>query len=317
MPYHYRFYALFCISVGAFSFQIEEPSGPFLGLGETAQPQIVFPNKISTAMGEYNGVFSPEGDVFYYTASLPGFDAVVEMRLRSDGSWTDPAISPFSGIYPDFDPMLSPSGEQLFFSSRRPSEERKAGGKSAVWVMDKQATGWGKPRYLALARNDAYYNSVTLDGKIYFSTRSNEHGFQNIHCAIPAANGYVIQDLGTAINSDATDVDPFVSPDERFLIFRSFRPGGLGGADLYISFRKNGEWQKAKNLGAPINSPAHESCPFVTLDERLMIFASNRMGRTFYDTGSRNLETMLKKYQSHDNGRLNIYSVGTHFLNKR
>jgi len=42
--------------------------------------------------------------------------------------------------------------------------------------------------------------------------------------------------LGDAINSDTIEDHPFIAPDERYLLFSSWRrPDGYGEADLYIS----------------------------------------------------------------------------------
>jgi len=43
--------------------------------------------------------------------------------------------------------------------------------------------------------------------------------------------------------------------DEKIIIYSSDRPGGSGGADLYISWKKaDGTWSESRNLGEPVNS---------------------------------------------------------------
>ena len=56
------------------------------------------------------------------------------------------------------------------------------------------------------------------------------------------------------INTVCRELFPYMINDST-LVFASDRPGGFGKLDLYISKRKNGEWGKAKNLGAYFNSP--------------------------------------------------------------
>lgn len=292
----------------------EHHRGTFLGLEATEHPRIIWPGVVSTALGEYNGTFSPDGKAFYYTVSAPGYDAIVVMRMKTDGIWTDPQIAPFSGKYPDFDPLFSPDGTHLYFSSRRPLGGEKGTGQSRIWVMSGGENGWSKPVCIPLVAESAYYSSLTRDGKLYFNT--NNGGVQDIYCAKPSEGGYRVTRLGEAVNGPHTDVDPFVSPDESFLIFRSFRPGGLGGADLYISFRREGEWQPAVNLGSPINSAANESCPWVSTEKKLFIFASNRLERAFYHVEPSDLRHVLRKAIGTDNGQLNLYYTGTAFLEK-
>jgi len=47
------------------------------------------------------------------------------------------------------------------------------------------------------------------------------------------------------INTSFRKFDAFVSPDEQTIIFSSERPGGFGGADIYVSFRDGrGNWSE-------------------------------------------------------------------------
>ncbi|MDP4185965.1 MAG: OmpA family protein, partial [Bacteroidota bacterium] len=61
------------------------------------------------------------------------------------------------------------------------------------------------------------------------------------------------------------------------LIFASDMRGGYGGADLYMSVRRNGEWGLPQNLGPEVNSEKEEVFPFICEDGTL-IFASSRNG---------------------------------------
>lgn len=66
---------------------------------------------------------------------------------------------------------------------------------------------------------------------------------------------------------------PAISPDGNRLYFASDMPGGKGGADLYYSEWKNGQWQSPVNM-LQINTEGNESYPFVSADEKLF-FASD------------------------------------------
>ncbi|MQA89278.1 MAG: hypothetical protein GEU90_03440 [Gemmatimonas sp.] len=56
------------------------------------------------------------------------------------------------------------------------------------------------------------------------------------------------------------EVEPLLSPDGNRLYIMSNRPGGLGGMDIWVSERVEGEWTEPENLGAPINSPENDHC---------------------------------------------------------
>ena len=74
--------------------------------------------------------------------------------------------------------------------------------------------------------------------------------------------------------SKTDDWDPFVAPDESFLLWASDRPGGYGGMDLYISFRSelNQEWGPPINLGNNINTENYEVAPRLSPDGKFLFF---------------------------------------------
>ncbi|MGE3802151.1 MAG: TolB family protein [Candidatus Kapaibacterium sp.] len=85
--------------------------------------------------------------------------------------------------------------------------------------------------------------------------------------------------IGSAINSNSNEDTPFILRGDSVLYFTSDRPGGYGGKDLYVSFKKaDGSWGEPLNLGYPINTEADERDFIVTPDGKGMYFASNRGG---------------------------------------
>ena len=67
-----------------------------------------------------------------------------------------------------------------------------------------------------------------------------------------------------------------MSPDEEFMIFRSNRPGGFGGSDLYVTFIiEENNWSAPVNLGSKINSPSDELGGDVTPDGNYLTFGRN------------------------------------------
>jgi len=60
------------------------------------------------------------------------------------------------------------------------------------------------------------------------------------------------------INSEYTELDAFVAPDESYIVFTSNRPGGLGTGDLYVSRQKDGAWTP-RRIWAPGSTPRASS----------------------------------------------------------
>lgn len=80
------------------------------------------------------------------------------------------------------------------------------------------------------------------------------------------------------VNSDSSEY--YVSlADNGNLYFASSRKGGLGSFDIYVSKLVNGEYTQPENLGESINNGHLEHDPFISRDERLLIYTSvNREG---------------------------------------
>jgi hypothetical protein len=106
------------------------------------------------------------------------------------------------------------------------------------------------------------------------------------------------QNLGADINTAYDEGSPTLSADGHLMYFASTRPGGFGGADIYVSRRHNKRddfvWQAPKNLGSGVNTSANENGPEIFEDETsgvtTLYFDSNRSGGPgpFIDDGTHN-----------------------------
>jgi outer membrane protein OmpA-like peptidoglycan-associated protein len=81
--------------------------------------------------------------------------------------------------------------------------------------------------------------------------------------------------LGANINTEFWESSPSLSPDKNALYFSSDRPGGYGGKDLYVSYRVNGKWLPAENMGPDINTGGNELAPFIHADNQTLYYTSD------------------------------------------
>jgi len=79
------------------------------------------------------------------------------------------------------------------------------------------------------------------------------------------------QNLGPTVNSSSNDVAPTFSPDGHRMYFHSFRPGGCGLADIYVSRRRDTRddfgWGPPEDLGCVVNTPYVNAGPTIFEDE--------------------------------------------------
>ncbi|RMG23202.1 MAG: tetratricopeptide repeat protein [Bacteroidetes bacterium] len=94
---------------------------------------------------------------------------------------------------------------------------------------------------------------------------------------------FELQNLGPKVNSPQDEYLPHLNADNTYLLFTSRRPDAVGGfnramndygEDFYYSEYVDGEWQMAKNLGPPINTPSNEGASSLTQDGRIIFFTA-------------------------------------------
>jgi hypothetical protein len=86
--------------------------------------------------------------------------------------------------------------------------------------------------------------------------------------------------VGAPINSAYNDYCPSPSRGHR-LFFVSDRPGGCGGADIYVTRLGPNGWEEPQNVGCQINNAADEASPSLFEDDEgnaILYFSSTRPG---------------------------------------
>lgn len=285
-----------------------------------SEPTIFAPGVISTGDYEVCPTFSPEGRTFYFVKSTPdaNFWTIVLSRF-DNGKWTEPQVAPFSGQYSDADEFITADGKRMFFISRRPVSSNispNAAGKLDIWVMDKTGGGdWSEPKNLGTPVNSEgseYFPTLTNDGALYFGSgrKGGKGGIDLYRSRLVNGRYQEPENLGDAINTQFDEFEPYIAPDESFLIFMAAgRPDGLGGFDLFISYNRGGAWTNAQNLGAPINSAADELSPKITPDGKYFFWASTRSDFSLTSNKPFASAEFFRKLRGPGNGLGDIYYV--------
>ncbi|MCF8298805.1 MAG: hypothetical protein K9J13_14750, partial [Saprospiraceae bacterium] len=231
------------------------PVGEFLG--ETPPDtvaEIFAPGIVSTFNDEGNSVFSASGDEFYFTLRTSGaFFKVMQMR-KENNIWSKPERAWFSDEESkNSDITMSQDGKKILFVSDRPTFEFDSINDYNIWEMNLIDSVWDKPKPLEINNNSNYmYPTIAKNGNIYFFSDFNSMSsgldiflseYKNGKYEKPKA-------LKEPINTIYHDFDPYISPDESFLIFSSTRYKKVGTGDLYITYNLgNGKWSDAIKLG--------------------------------------------------------------------
>lgn len=123
-----------------------------------------------------------------------------------------------------------------------------------------------------------------------------EHTFQEINDLIAKClyakyseanplTDIIIENMGSAINTEFADYAPLIPADESFMVFTSKRSGNTGGKkdvfdeyyeDIYISKKENNVWMKPSNNFPSINTPGNDGCTGLSADgQKMIIYRSN------------------------------------------
>ena len=193
-----------------------------------------------------------------------------------------------NSAYSEHSPVLSLDETQIVFTSRRLRKDSSnikykdmhdGHYFEDVYLAFKDEHGqWSEPELINIDRVNHHLASIGLspdnqtlyvyhdedgDGNIYQSSLYSDKKWSKP------------EQVSKEIDSDANEDHLSISVDGNTMFFTSDRKGGLGGTDIYVCRKlPNGEWSKAQNVGAPINTPYNEESPFFHPDGITLHFSS-------------------------------------------
>ena len=176
-------------------------------------------------------------------------------------------------------PALSADGSTLIFTR---SENVKGVRNEDFYISYNDTDEWqfannlGEP--INTLKNEGA-QCITADGKtLYFTacSRNDSYGRCDIYQSDFVNEKWTNPvNLGPNVNTESWESQPAISSDGRQLFFVSNRPGGLGGKDIWVSYKNaNGVWMEAKNIGDKINTSKDDISPFLHWDNQTLYFAS-------------------------------------------
>ena len=253
-----------------------------------ATPEIYGAGLFSTGEWDFFMAFSPDQKRALFCRANDDFSSyqIYETRLDQDGHWGAPTLPRFAGTWSNADPHIAPDGRSVYFISNRPGPGQTGAQTTLdVWVAKLGPDGeWGDaervPEPVSVSGVDEWSPTVAANGNLYFgSVRRGGHGGNDLWVARRGVgNAYEpIENLGDSINTSRGEVEPWIAPDESYLVFSGrARADSVGQFDLYVSRREGGQWTKALPIGAGVNSRWLDFNQSVSPDGRWLYFSSTR-----------------------------------------
>jgi len=177
-------------------------------------------------------------------------------------------------------PVLTADQQELIFT-RRLGNGAEHDEDLVVSRKDKQGR-WTAPESISKNINSSLNEgtcTISADGrKLIFTSCVGRQSFGScdLYQSIKVGDEWSVPvNLGPNVNSTEWESQPALSADGRTLYFVSDRRGGLGRRDIWVSQQnEKGEWSKARNLGAPVNTAFDEISPFIHANGQALYFAS-------------------------------------------
>ena len=281
-------------------------------------PEVFAPDIITTDASEGCSGWGKNMEYFIFQRWIDGKSKLYIMN-QEHGVWSAPELLPFFDKYEVGDFTIGPDGKTLVFASKIFIDEIGSEGEGAnIWVVKKTEAGWTEPKHIGLGINTKYHESypcLTADGHLYFfSRRPGGYGDSDLYLSEFIEGKYQIPaNLGPKLNTEYHEWDPYIAPDESYMIYCSTMPGGLGSDDLYVTFKTgDGSWSEPVHMGDEINTDKSENRPYVSPDGKYLFYASNKHGnRDIYWVDAKIIEELKPDTPSVQATRItdNIYKL--------
>ena len=253
----------------------------------------VGPGVISTDEEESFPSFDNTNRLLYFTRA----QKIYASKLTGT-YWEEPERLSFSQDFDDSAPYVLDNGESVLFTSNRPLDQTETRKKNLWWV-EKSTDAWSDPKPLPYPVNvdslGDYHGAISANGKVYFISYNRNGGFgrSDIYQAARDSNGdFEVSNLGKQINSEKSEADIYIDPEERYLLFAATgREDSYGADDIYISRKEGDHWGVPYNLGPKVNSFAYEYGSWIDQENKFLYFNSFRRGTSdIYRVGLSELE---------------------------
>jgi len=253
----------------------------FFGLTPPGLEPTKFWADILTAEKHPHGqlAFSPDGKGVFWAAMLQDGPDQTIFHSAFDGKvFSRPEIAPFVTGSGNRGPAFSPDGQRLYFSAVLPSGHSSSEQPTAICYVEKTGSGWTKPLPIESTIDTLMTKgqvSVARSGNIYFSGRVHTENAPGVYiCRYIDGKVLPPEKIPGPLSAGARLVDPWVDPDEKFMLLSYFPEEGPPTlTDIGISIRQaDGQWSRPLGLDGPVNTPAYERFPSLSRDGQYLFF---------------------------------------------
>jgi outer membrane protein OmpA-like peptidoglycan-associated protein len=255
---------------------------------------------VNTRGSEFRPVLSADNQTLYFTRDrgedAGGEDIYFAAKHRRDWKTADNIGPPVTT--PDHEMILGVSADnnKITLLGNYPDSF----GRGDIFYAEKGKKCWSEVKHYPAPINTEHFDSDAMlpaDGRTilfvsdrpggigpYKAKESLFHGSYagntDIYVYTETSSGQAeIINLGTVINTPFAEYSPFLHPDGRTLYFSSEGHYGIGGLDVFMSFREDKsswtDWSEPLNLGKEVNGPFNDWGFQITTEGDLAYYSSS------------------------------------------
>ena len=239
------------ISINAQQNDFPKLNGPYLGQTSPVNEPLIFaPGIVSNGRNHSSVAISPDGKELCWS----GVRDKIWFTKLENGRWTEPEMLSFckGDSYRYDNPFITPDGKKMFFTSFRPGGVSQE--KETIWYAEGTSSGWSDPKPISSEVNEVPLHwsiSVSDSGTLYFQFQDesgkSKGGIGDIFYSKLVKGEYTKTiDIGSEINTHATETCPHIAPDESYIVFTRFDETNVKNTGIFISYNdKSGKWLPA------------------------------------------------------------------------
>ncbi|MFC4635327.1 hypothetical protein ACFO3O_15565 [Dokdonia ponticola] len=243
-------------------------------------PKLFAPTIVNTESIELNVVFNYNHTEMFFSRIVDNSFVIHHSELI-DGKWSN--IKPIK-MYPDTilvsiacDPTITKDGKTMYFLGVDPKLYNNDITREELYTIppdiykSKKVDGkWGLASKVDFSVSTEYFETypvVTSDGSLYFrSNRPTKNGGMQTYRSQYLGNEKFATPRVVDLKTESKELITYVSPDEQYAITN-------GQGKFQITFNKNGEWTKPKEIPLTYESGWRYYCPYMSSDGKYFIYS--------------------------------------------
>jgi outer membrane protein OmpA-like peptidoglycan-associated protein len=211
-----------------------------------------------------------------------GFDKDIYTATLNDGKWSTPkqVAGPLNSTSDEVSDNLNYDGTKMLI-------HREVDGQSDIFESKLSGLNWSNPTLchfqISSGKANERYAAYNHDGWSIYFARDNDNranGFDIMYSAMQSKlqKDYMAASMITIVNSKFNDGPIFLHIDGETMYIASEGHESIGGYDIFVSKKAQGQWTKPVNMGYPINTPYDDFFFASTANGKFAYIASNRAG---------------------------------------